>query len=184
MVTRHGGYLLEIPDDWIDLRRFETLLPQGRQARREGDDERASRLLRSALSLWRGPVLLDIDAGHLLQSHITRISDARLEAVEQLMETELRLGRHLDIVGELSEIVAANPYHENLHALLMVALYRSSRCWQALQIFDRLRTTLAQELGIDPSPKLQRLHSALLNGDPTLEDPAPRQGLLLDSFAA
>jgi SARP family transcriptional regulator, regulator of embCAB operon len=182
--TRHGGYQLTVERDSLDFLGFEDLVAKGRRELAAGDHVSASALLRSALALWRGPVLVDVRAGSLLDTHIARLTATRLTAAEQLMESELRQGNHLDILGDLMELAAEHPFHENLHAQLMVALYRSSRRFQALEVFGRLRNTLAEDLGLDPSPQLQRLHQALLGGDPVLDDLAHGKGLLLDRFAA
>ncbi|MBB6418605.1 DNA-binding SARP family transcriptional activator [Streptomyces sp. AK010] len=182
--TFHGGYQLTVDPAVLEYRRFEDLAARGRGEIATGDYARASLVLRSALDMWRGPALVDVSTGPLLQAHVTRLNNARVTAVEQLMEAELRQGRHLDILGDLTDLTAEHPFHENLHAQLMVALYRAGRRSQALEVFAGLRSTLVTNLGIDPSHKLSRLHRAILNGDPTLESLPQRGGMLLDCFAA
>ncbi|MEU0339611.1 AfsR/SARP family transcriptional regulator [Streptomyces bobili] len=182
--TFHGGYQLTVDPTYLEYRRFEELAVRGRRELLAGDCARASLSLRSALDLWRGPALVDVRTGPLLQPHVTRMNNARVTADEQLMEAELRQGRHLDILGDLADLAAENPFHENLHAQLMIALHRAGRRSQALEVFARLRGTLAEDLGIDPSHQLHRLHAAILNGDPTLEDLSHRAGILLDCSAA
>lgn len=182
--TFHGGYQLTIPPSALEYRRFEELSTRGRRQLAVGDYSGASLTLRSALDMWRGPALVDVRTGPLLQAHVTRLNNARVTAVEQLMEAELRQGRHLDILGDLTDLTAEHPFHENLHAQLMVALCRVGRRSQALEVFTRLRAALVEDLGIDPSNQLTRLHQAILNGDLSLEK-LPRRGeILLDCFAA
>ncbi|WP_431990649.1 AfsR/SARP family transcriptional regulator [Streptomyces albogriseolus] len=182
--TFHGGYRLTVDPAVLEHRRFEELSTRGRRALLSGDSATASLTLRSALDLWRGAALVDVRTGPLLQAHVTRMNNARVSAVEQLMEAEIRQGRHLDVLGDLTDLAAENPFHENLHAQLMIALYRAGRRSQALEVFARLRGTLVEDLGIDPSRQLNRLHGAILNGDPTLEDLPHQGGTLLDCFAA
>jgi SARP family transcriptional regulator, regulator of embCAB operon len=182
--TRHGGYQLAVDPACLEYRRYEELVSVGRHEAAAGDYRRASSALRSALDLWRGPALVDVRTGSLLQAHVTRLNGARLTAVEQLVEAELHLGRHLDVLGDLTEFAAENPFHENLHAQLMLALYRAGRRSQALEVFARLRGTLVKDLGIDPSHQLGLLHQAILNGDAALETHASRAGSLLDCIAA
>ncbi|MFD5257769.1 BTAD domain-containing putative transcriptional regulator [Streptomyces bobili] len=182
--TFHGGYRLTVEPAALEYRRFEDLATRGHREIAAGDYPRASQVLRSALDMWRGPALVDVSAGPLLQAHVTRLNNARVTAVEQLMEAELRQGRHLDILGDLTDLTAEHPFHENLYAQLMVALYRAGRRSQALEVFAGLRRTLVTNLGIDPSHQLIRLHRAILNGDPTLDDLPQRGGMLLDYFAA
>ncbi|MFC9057716.1 BTAD domain-containing putative transcriptional regulator [Streptomyces sp. NPDC057074] len=182
--TRHGGYQLAVDAASLEYRRFEEMATVGRHEIGAGEYLRASSSLRSALDLWRGPALVDVTTGSLLQAHVTRLNRVRLTAVEQLMEAELHLGRHLDVLGDLTDLAAENPFHEPLHAQLMVALYRAGRRPQALEVFARLRGALIEDLGIDPSLRLGRLHQAILNGDAALEAQASRDGYSLDGIAA
>lgn len=169
LLTRPGGYLLRMDPGVLDLHRFQDLAAEGRQLRRSGQDEPAAAAFRAALAMCQGPALPDIEAGPALEPVIARLAEARNAMTEQLMGCELRLGRHLDILGELSELVLLNPLHEGLHARFMIALYRSARRGAALEAYDRLRHSLARDLGLDPSPALRRLHLAVLQGDPLLE---------------
>ncbi|MEU2764470.1 MULTISPECIES: AfsR/SARP family transcriptional regulator [unclassified Streptomyces] len=182
--TFHGGYRLTVDPGVLEHRRFEEFSARGRHALLSGDSATASLLLRSALDLWRGPALVDVCTGSLLQAHVTRMNNSRTITVEQLMEAEIRQGRHLDVLGDLTDLAAENPFDENLHAQLMIALYRAGRRSQALEVFARLRGTLVADLGIDPSRRLNRLHGAILSGDPTLENLPSQGGTLLDCFAA
>jgi SARP family transcriptional regulator, regulator of embCAB operon len=169
LLTRPGGYLLHVEPGVLDLHRFQELATEGGQLRRAGQDELAVLAFRDALAIWQGPVLPDIEAGPVLEPVIARLAEARNAMTEQLVGCELRLGRHLDILGELSELVLLNPLHEGLHARFMIALYRSGRRGAVLEVYKRLREALARDLGLDPSPALRRLHLAVLQDDPLLE---------------
>ncbi|MGW3652015.1 AfsR/SARP family transcriptional regulator [Streptomyces sp. NPDC000878] len=173
---RHTGYVLDAPPDGTDAARFERLARQGRTALEAGDAARASELLERALLLWRGPALADVTPGRMLGAEVLRLEELRLTAVEDRIGADLRLGRHGTLLGELTGLTARFPLHEGLHGQLMVALYRSGRTWQALEVYGRLRTACVTDLGLEPSPQLQRLHRALLAGDPALEPPAVGDG--------
>jgi DNA-binding SARP family transcriptional activator len=176
--TEHGGYRLTVERTNVDVGRFEDATDRGRAALLAGEFERAAQQFRAALDVWRGPAFADVHTGLLLGIHAARLAETRLATVEQLMESELWLGRHLEILRELTELIAENPYHENLHAQLMRALYRSARRHQALEVFHRLRGRLAEDLGLDPSPRMRHLHRAVLGDDPSLELPIDRSALL------
>jgi len=124
--------------------------------------------LRSALSLWRGPVFGGLTGGPLCQTTATRYTEARTTAHELLFDLELRVGNHARIVPELTELFAQNPMREQFCSLLMVALYRSGRQIEALEVYRQLRRRLADELGIEPSPILRRFEKAILDHDPLL----------------
>jgi SARP family transcriptional regulator, regulator of embCAB operon len=171
VITRPGGYLMRVEQGVLDLRHFEEVLAEARQLRRSGQDEPAVQAFRAALAMRRGPVLADIEAGPVLEPSIVRITQACDAATEQLMGCELRLGRHLDILDELAELVMRNPLNEGLHARFMIALYRSGRRGMAIDAYERLRRALAAALGLDPTPGLRRLHLAILQEDPLLEVP-------------
>ncbi|MER5603903.1 AfsR/SARP family transcriptional regulator [Streptomyces sp. NPDC002265] len=169
--TVHGGYQLNAQPGEVDVHEHEHLMVAGRAAAQAGDDESASRLMGRALQLWRGPALVDVEAGPLLDIELLRLNEARLGAVECRVAAELRLGRHAEVLGELTVLTARYPLHERLHEQLMTALYRAGRVWQALETYQKLRTTLDHELGLEPSERLRRLHQALLNGEERLPVP-------------
>ncbi|MET9773481.1 AfsR/SARP family transcriptional regulator [Streptomyces sp. NPDC006367] len=169
LLTRHGGYLLRVDPGSVDLHEYERLRAQGRQAMEEGDDALAARSFRAALGLWRGPALSDVRCGPLLSVETMHMEESRLGLLEQCIDAELRLGRHAELLAELSTLTAHHPLHEGLHALSMVAYYRAGRPSSALDVYRRLRTNLIGELGIEPSPRLRRLHQAVLGGDPVLQ---------------
>jgi YVTN family beta-propeller protein len=180
LATQAPGYVLRVPPDRLDARRFEVLLEQGREALALGDAEQADAKLRAALSLWRGPPLADLAYEPFAQMEVRRLEELRLAALEDRIEADLALGRHDALVAELETLVAANPYRERLQGQLMLALYRSGRQAEALDTYRRARSTFADQLGIDPGPKLQELERSILRQDTSLEAPAaapPRTAL-------
>jgi DNA-binding SARP family transcriptional activator/class 3 adenylate cyclase/tetratricopeptide (TPR) repeat protein len=166
--TRAPGYLVDPDPEELDLVRFERLAAEGRVALAAGDPAGAARLLGEAEGLWRGPALADVTLAASGQGEVVRLEERRLAALEDRIEGELALGRHGELVGELQALVAAHPLRERLWGQLMVALYRSGRQADALAAYRQTRETLAEELGIDPSPALQELERAILAQDPHL----------------
>jgi DNA-binding SARP family transcriptional activator/class 3 adenylate cyclase len=175
LLTRPPGYLLRVGPGELDVERFEGLRERGRQALAAGAPQQAAALLRQALDLWQGPALADLALEPLAYGHIVRLEEQRLVCLEERIEADLAEGRHQDLVGELEALVAAHPFRERLRAHLMLALYRSGRQAEALDLYRATRATLAEELGIDPAPALQDLHRAILSQDPALGwvPPAP-----------
>jgi DNA-binding SARP family transcriptional activator len=169
IVSRPPGYLLRVAPEQFDLRRFERLVEEARAAHDAGDAAAAADLLRKALALWRGPALADLRYEQFAQTAAARLEEIRLAAVERRIEVDLLLGRHADLVGELEQLVAEHPLRERLHAQLMLALYRSGRQAEALDVYRKVRRTLSEELGLDPSLALQQLERSILRQDPELE---------------
>jgi DNA-binding SARP family transcriptional activator len=169
IVTRPPGYLLRVQPGQLDLHRFERLLEQGRQALRAGTPETAATSLREALALWRGPALANFTYEPFAQTAIARLEELRLAGLELRIEADLALGRHTELVGELEALVAEHPLHEAPRRQLMLALYRSGRQSEALDAYRRVRRSLVEELGIEPSLALQELERAILRQDPALE---------------
>ncbi|WP_335979377.1 MULTISPECIES: AfsR/SARP family transcriptional regulator [Streptomycetaceae] len=169
LVTRYGGYLLQVRPEHVDVHEFERLVATGQRAYDVGDDVTAADLLRRALDLWDGSALVDVRMGPVLEIEAARLEESRLVAVERRIDAELRLGRHREFIAELTDLIARHPEHEGLHAQAMVALYRSGRQATALDVYQRLRARLVEDLGVDPSPQLQRLHHAILTVDPRLD---------------
>ncbi|MDT0612743.1 AfsR/SARP family transcriptional regulator [Streptomyces lancefieldiae] len=185
LATRYGGYLLQIPAEAVDAFAFERLVAEGRQAFEKGEDERAAAVLREALDLWEGPALVDVRVGPVLRIEALRLEQSRLVAQERRIDADLRLGRHVELIAELTDLIARHPQHEGLHSQAMVALYRSGRQAAALEVHRRLRQRLIEELGVEPSPQLQRLHQAMLAVDPRLDIAAgPRRTSTFDLYAA
>ena len=171
IVTRAGGYELDVDAERLDLTRFERLGAQGHAALAAGDAARAAELLRDALALWRGPALADFSYETFAQTEIARLEEARLAALEARIEADLALGGHGHVVGELEALIAANPLREGLRGQLMLALYRGGRQAEALEAYQAARHTLVEELGIEPGPGLQGLEKAILQQDPGLTAP-------------
>ena len=169
LVTRPGGYLLRLEPDQLDLGRFERLVEEGRRALADGNYERAAERLAEALALWRGPVLGDLAYEPFATPEVQRLEEQRLAALEEKIEAELALGRHGALIGELEAVSRKHPLRERLHGQLMLALYRCGRQADALETYMALRRHLRDELGLDPSPALQRLEQAVLRQDPALE---------------
>jgi DNA-binding SARP family transcriptional activator len=182
LVRHPGGYILQLPDlDHVDANCFEQLTRRGRQELLGQRFEAASETFREALVLWRGGFLEDVSTGPLLYSHATRLDELRSTVLALRIEADLQLGRHQEIIGELTSLVAAEPTREDLSAKLMIALYRSGRRAEALGVYQRIRSALVDELGLDPATELQRLHQLMLEADPELDlpgSPAPQQPAL------
>ncbi|MFD8492837.1 BTAD domain-containing putative transcriptional regulator [Amycolatopsis sp. NPDC059657] len=168
LVTRHGGYLLNLPPGSVDTAEYERLAASGQREYALGRDEAASELFRAALELWRGPALVDVRVGPALALELVRLEESRLSVLERRIDADLRLGRHQQLVVELTTLIGRHPLHENLHAQCMTALYRVGRQSQALQVYRDLRARLADELGLEPSALVRDLHQAILSADPVL----------------
>jgi DNA-binding SARP family transcriptional activator len=169
IVTRGNGYELAVAPETVDVRQFEQLAAEGREALAAGDPETAVRHLQSSLSLWRGPALADFAYESFAQSEIVRLDELRLAAIEDWIEAELELGRHRSVVGEIEALVTAHPLRERLRGQLMLALYRSGRQAEALAAYQDARRALVDELGIEPTPELQRLEQRILRQESDLE---------------
>jgi DNA-binding SARP family transcriptional activator len=170
VVTRSPGYLLRVEPGDFDLHRFEALFGGAQGA----EPEEASTLLGDALALWRGPALADFAYEPFAQAEISRLDELRLAALEQRIEADLALDRHGQLVAELERLVAEYPLRERLRGQLMLALYRSGRQAEALDVFQNGRHLLDDELGLEPSESLKRLQRAILEHDPELEVAAGR----------
>jgi predicted ATPase/DNA-binding SARP family transcriptional activator len=175
VVMSPPGYRLEADPEQVDASRFERLVDEA-TALGPPEAPRATRLLEEALGLWRGPALAEFADQPWAQGEAARLEELRLAAREALVELRLDGGGHAGLVGELEGLVAANPTRERLRGQLMVALYRSGRQADALGVYQETRAVLAEELGIDPSPELQRLQQAILLQDPALEAAVPDRG--------
>ncbi|MES9520654.1 AfsR/SARP family transcriptional regulator [Streptomyces capoamus] len=169
LVTRAGGYVLAAEAGALDVHRYRSLVTSGREALVRGDDAAGVRDLNDALLLWRGPALVDVPAGRVLESRRRQLEESRLAAFEYLVDVELRLGMYREVLAELAALTVENPLHEGLHGQYMWALHLSGRRAQALQVFHRLRGALVAGLGLEPGPQVQRLHQAVLNADTDFE---------------
>jgi DNA-binding SARP family transcriptional activator len=173
LVTRPSGYLLWVEAGGLDLDRFEGLVADARRATADGKLERAAECWCAALALWRGPALAGAASEALRRTAVPRLEEARLVALEERLEVDLRLGRHAELIGELEALVAAYPDRERLRRQLMVALYRSGRRAGALAAYRSARQFLVEELGVEPSRALQQLERSILQADPALEPAFP-----------
>jgi len=165
---RSSGYMLEAARDEVDALRFQELIEESRRLATT-DLPAAITALREALDLWRGPALDDLADQPSLRSEIARLEEIRLAALEERISAELDLGRHREVVAELETLIGRHRYRERLWGDLLVALYRSGRQGDALNAYHRARTVLREELGIDPSPELQRLQEQVLRQDAALD---------------
>jgi DNA-binding SARP family transcriptional activator/tetratricopeptide (TPR) repeat protein len=179
--TRPAGYLLRISPDDLDSEKFARLVADARALAAEAKTAAcpspegvslAAAMLREALGLWRGPALANLP-GDLMQQGAALLEEERLAAVEERMRLDLELGRHEEITGELTALVAEQPLRERLQGFLMLAHYRSGRQGEALAVYRRARAILDAELGVEPCQELRDLERAVLNHDPALDLPAP-----------
>jgi DNA-binding SARP family transcriptional activator/ABC-type glycerol-3-phosphate transport system substrate-binding protein len=170
IVPAPGGYLLRSEAVEIDARRFVALAEEGRR-HLAADPETAWDVLGAALALWRGVPASDLEVDGDLARGVDRLIEARLSVMEDRFEAGLATGRHAALVSELSAMVDAQPLRERLWEQLLLALYRAGRQAEALAAYSRCRQALAEELGVEPSARLQRLHVRMLQQDPTLEAP-------------
>ncbi|WP_406134667.1 BTAD domain-containing putative transcriptional regulator [Streptomyces sp. NBC_01089] len=177
LVTAPGGYMLQTSGGTIDVREFERLAGRGYRAMDAGDFPRAARELRDALELWTGSALADVHTGTQLDMERRRLEETRLCALDQRIEADLRLGRHRELLSELTVLVRRYRTHENLHAQFMLALHRSGRRSEALDVYQRLRASLVRELGLEPSAGLRRLQRSILMAGPE----QPREATAADS---
>src|SRR5215218_8257762 len=158
LLTRAGGYVLAVEPGELDADRFESLVAEARTR----EPAEAATTLRAALSLWRGPPLLDVRYETFAQREVLRLEELRLAATEQRIEADLLLGRHHELVGELEGLTAEYPLRERLAAQLMLALYRCGRQADALDFYRRTRRTFVEELGIEPGSALKELERRIL----------------------
>ncbi|MET9774596.1 AfsR/SARP family transcriptional regulator [Streptomyces sp. NPDC006367] len=166
LVTLPGGYRLETRGGRVDFREFEQQADAGYRAMDAEDFTAAARRLREALSLWTGSALADVTAGNRIGLEVERLEEARLCALDRRIEADLRLGRHRELLSELTVLVSRHRMHESLHGQFMLALHRSGRRGEALNVYQRLRTTLVRELGLEPSATISRLQRSILRAGP------------------
>ena len=172
IVTRTPGYLIRIGPEELDLSRFERLVEDG-----------TAEALHEALSLWRGPALGDLAYESFAREEAARLEELRLAAQERRIDADLDGGSSAELVAEIEQLTAEYPLRERLRGQLMLALYRSGRQAEALAAYQAARSTLVEELGIEPGPALQELERAMLRQDPSLdlaiEPPTPERSILV-----
>jgi predicted ATPase/DNA-binding SARP family transcriptional activator len=174
IVQSQAGYRLAVSAADVDVNRFERLAADGAAALRRGEHREAGRALTEAIALWRGPALVDTPA-EALAVHASRLEDLRLAAVLDRIDADLDLADPTVLVPELEALAAEHPLHERLTGQLMRALGTSGRQADALRAYERLRSRLADELGVDPSTDLQHIHVSLLRGELGARPNAPRR---------
>lgn len=162
LATLPGGYRLDSRGGTVDYREFERRAGVGYRAMDAEDYAGASRRLADALSLWTGSALTDVQPGIRIDTEAKRLEEARLCALDQRIEADLHLGRHRELLSELTVLVSQHPMHESLHGQFMLALHRSGRRGEALNVYQRLRATLVSELGLEPASSLVRLQRSIL----------------------
>ncbi|GII54401.1 SARP family transcriptional regulator [Planotetraspora thailandica] len=165
--TESAGYILRLPEEHVDSMVFADRL---RTAKKQTDGKEAVRTLRTALELWRGPALAGLDST-LIRRAAAALDEQRMGAIEEKMRLQFELGLHEELIAELVVLVAQHPLRERLHYYMMLALYRTGRQAEALETYRRARTTLIDQISVEPGRELQELHQAMLTRDPALNPP-------------
>jgi YVTN family beta-propeller protein len=155
IVTHGRGYALHVGEDEVDAARAERLVEQDRP--------------RDALALWHGDALEDVADEPFAAAEIRRLEELRLRASEAAIDTDLSAGRHAEVIGELDALVRDHPLREHLHAQRILALYRARRQSEALEAYRDARSTLVEEIGVEPGAELRALHEQVLSQDPALD---------------
>ncbi|ARZ66858.1 regulator [Streptomyces albireticuli] len=174
LVSESGGYALHLQDAWFDLDIVEGLVADSERARASGDPVRALARLDEALAVWDGEPLAGLP-GPFAETQRSRLEEWRLQLTESRVELRMELGRHAEVVSELTALTAQHPLRERLRELLMLALYRSGRQAEALAVYADTRRLLADELGVDPGPALSELQQRILHADTRLDHDPPAE---------
>ncbi|MQY11290.1 Regulatory protein AfsR [Streptomyces sp. RB5] len=177
---RRPGYVLDSDDAWIDTVEYHRLDRLGREALEARHFEKAGALLKAALELWRGAPLANATE-FLAEAETPRWEEARVTTLVGRIEADLALGRHAELVPELTRLVADHPLNEGLRAQLMTALYRSSRSADALAVYREGFVILRDELGIEPGPALREAHRLTLDNERPGPSPQPRGRTVIGS---
>jgi DNA-binding SARP family transcriptional activator/tetratricopeptide (TPR) repeat protein len=170
ILTSSGGYLLRVGEGERDLDRFRAQVAAARELMGKDEPARAARSFRSALSRWRGAPLDGIEAVCVVQA-AEQFTELRLAATEEVINAELRLGRHAILIAEITALSEQHPLRERLRGQLMTALARSGRVPEALEEFRKWRRHLVDELGVEPSAEIRAIHAGILRADPQLRPP-------------
>ncbi len=166
--TVGGGYLLSLESGELDAELFADSVHDGRRALEAGNPSYAREVLTEALALWRGPPFAEVAFWDFAQPEIRRLDELRLLALETRIESDLRLGCDARIIGELEGLLVERPTRERIAELLMLALYESGRQSDALDVYQRIRSRLAEQIGLEPGPALKALQVQVLTQDPAL----------------
>jgi DNA-binding SARP family transcriptional activator len=172
LFTYPSGYLVRVGTDELDLTTFATECVAGHAALSRSAWELASAHFASALALWRGTPFADVPSDMLAGAERHRLEETRWQALAAKLHADMRLGRYAEVVAEARYLVAVEPYREQLHECLMLALYGNGQRAEALAAYRHARHQLATEIGIEPGPALQALHRQILSDDPSLSIPA------------
>lgn len=167
--TARNGYEFVAELTQFDLRSFRQLERAATAAMADGDLVTAAQDFCAALSLWRGPPLADVEPGPSIRAEVAGLEQSRATMRDHRIDLELRLGRHREILGELTDLVSHDRFNEGLHAQFIIALYRSGYRARALETFHRLRKDMVRRFGLEPSPKLHHYYQAVLTSDPELD---------------
>ena len=178
-----GGYRCEVDTDDVDLTEFRRLDEEGRKALASGDLAQAQEVLGAAAGLWRGNPLEGVEVGGWLKARIDGLTESRCSTTMAWAEARLGLGDHDELVAVLTQMVADRPLQERTWELLLRSLYGCGRTAEALATYQRARRTLVDELGIEPGPKLQKLHARMLAGDSDLTPQARTQSIIGSGIA-
>ncbi len=176
LITTAPGYALRIFPDELDVRQFEQLISEGRDALAAGSAAEAARTLGRALSLWQGPALADFRYEPFAQAEIARLEELYLTCLEERIEADLAVGSAGELTAELRRLVSEHPVRERFRGQLMLALYRGGRQTEALEVYREFRSVLREELGLDTSPRLRALEAAILRHDPALSPASTATG--------
>ncbi|MDQ3790456.1 MAG: AfsR/SARP family transcriptional regulator [Actinomycetota bacterium] len=174
LLTRPGGYELRLaPSAVVDVVRFDASLERARQLSRDGAPAESVSTFRAALDLWRGQPFAGLQVGPLLAAARVRLEQSRKSALERRIELELQLGQHKQLIDELYALVADEPSHEGFSVQLMIALHRSGRRAESLDVYHGLRRHLAEEFGVVPSGSAQKAFQEILDDRPAAPFDAP-----------
>lgn len=165
ILTSPPGYLVRTATDELDCDVAQRLVNRGRDHVERGELRESAQVFEDALALWHGPVQHDPGVGPITAGFLAWSEELRLECLESYVEVSLRLGRHRTVVGLLVNLVKEFPLHEALYAQLMRALSACGRRADALQVYQKARLVLDEQLGLEPGPGLRQLQSSLLGSD-------------------
>jgi DNA-binding SARP family transcriptional activator len=174
LVSDGPGYRVQVAREQVDVHRFTCALTAARRAAADGDWDAVNRTMPDALRLWRGPAMAGL-TGRMLEAAAHRLDEQRLAAQELVVESRLEMGESAGLIPELTELVAEHPLREGLRAQLILALVRSGRQSEALEVYEQTRQLLAEELGLEPGPGMRDLQQRILCGDATLSMDAPAE---------
>jgi DNA-binding SARP family transcriptional activator len=166
IVTTPPGYVLSVPEDSLDIRVFEQLADRAHACTAVGDAEGTARWAKAALQVWRGAPLADVPCGRVLQDYVSSLEEKRVSTQELYVRAAMNLERYRDLITDLRSLVMEYPFNEWLHAQLVLALNKAGRRVDALHAYQKVRTLLRDELGLDPSHDLQHAQQEVLRSSP------------------